>query len=263
MPMPPVPAPPFHWVDAPWGPVLVCAALSPFADHLFSARGLDVPDAQGGAGWGAVGTYLGVADTAVWRLRQVHGVAAHTEGVAPCDGAWPDGDLLATTRDDVALAIRTADCLPILLVDQATGAVAAVHAGWRGTAQGAVMQMVRVLEARFGSRPADLLAAIGPSVGPDAYEVGQDVIDAFTTAFPEHARSGRWWTARADRPGKYLIDLWTATRDQLVLAGVDDTQVHLAGLCTATCAGMFHSYRTHGAASGRMVAAIRRVSAPR
>jgi len=243
--------------------VLVCAALSPFADHLFSARGLDLPGAQDGAGWEDLGTYLGVAGSAVWRLCQVHGVTVHTDGVAPCDGRWPDGDLLATTRDDVALAIRTADCVPILLVDQTTGAVAAVHAGWRGTAQGAARQMVRAMELRFGSQPADLLAAIGPSIGPDVYEVGQVVIDAFTTAFPEQAGGGRWWAARTGQPGKYLIDLWTATRDQLALAGVPETQVLLAGLCTATHAGVFHSYRAHGAASGRMVAAIRRVGAPR
>ena len=100
--------------------------------------------------------WLGVESSHLWRLRQVHGITVHTEAVAPCDGTWPEGDLLATDRHDVALAVRTADCVPILYADPRTGVVAAVHAGWRGTVAGAASRMVEVLAVTFGSRPEDL-----------------------------------------------------------------------------------------------------------
>ncbi|BCS35649.1 multicopper polyphenol oxidase [Luteitalea sp. TBR-22] len=255
----PAPMPPFEWVDTPWGTALQCAALRPYARHVFSARGLDVPHADAGEGWGLLASWIGVATDDVWRLRQVHGVEAHTHGVAPCDGTWPAGDLLATDRHDVALAIRTADCVPLLYADARGGAVAAVHAGWRGTVAGASGRMVEIMRARFGTAPADLVVAIGPCVGPDAYEVGQDVVDAFAATWPAEVARGTWWRAGATA-GKYLLDLWTITRDQLALAGVAPERMHLAGLCTVTHHDVLHSYRVDGAAAGRMVAAIRRRS---
>lgn len=255
----PLPAPmaPFDWIDTPWGAALVCRALPPFARHVFTARGLDVPHANAGSGWAALAAFLGVGESCVWRMRQVHGITAHTEQVSACDDEWPEGDLLATDREDVALSVRTADCVPLLYADARTGAVAAVHAGWRGTVAGASSRMVEVLAARFGSRPSDLVVAIGPSIGPEAYEVGVEVTEAFAAAWPREVARGTWWTAGAS-PGKSLLDLWTITRDQLALAGVRPEHIHLAGLCTATHADVFHSYRRHGAAAGRMVAAIRR-----
>jgi hypothetical protein len=252
----PAPMAPFSWIDTPWGGALQCDALAPLASHVFTARGLDIPHADSGDGWAGLAQYLGVEPDDLWRVRQVHGVTAHTQDVRPCGGAWPEGDLLATDRQSVGLVIRTADCVPILYADQRTGAVAAVHAGWRGSAAGAAPRMVQVLSSRFGSRPEDLVVAIGPSIGPEAYEVGADVIDAFTAAWPDETRRGTWWQpGRAS--GKYWLDLWTATRDQLAAVGVRPERMHLAGLCTATHADVFHSYRVHGAAAGRMAAAIR------
>ena len=255
--MRPAPLSSFEWVDMPWGLALQCVALRPHARHVFSARGLDVPHADAGEGWAPLAQWLGVPTDAVWRLRQVHGVAAHLDAVAPCAGAWPEGDLLATDRADVALAIRTADCVPLLYVDVRTGAVAAVHAGWRGTVAGAAGRIVGLMHDRFGTRPEDLIVAIGPCVGPDVYEVSQEVIDAFAAAWPGEAERGTWWRGRA-MPGKYLLDLWTITQDQLAMAGVGRARMHLAGLCTVTHAAVLHSHRVDGAAAGRMVAAIRR-----
>jgi copper oxidase (laccase) domain-containing protein len=216
----PAPMAPFSWIDTPWGAALQCDALVPLATHLFTARGLDLPHADSGDGWAPLARYLGVEPDHLWRVRQVHGVTAHTQDVRPCDGAWPEGDLLATDRDDVA-----------------------------------------VLSSRFGSRPEDLVIAIGPSIGPEAYEVGPDVIDAFGAAWPDDVRRGTWWQA-APATGKYWLDLWTATRDQLAAAGVRPERLHLAGLCTATHADVFHSYRVHGAAAGGMAAGIRRTPTP-
>jgi YfiH family protein len=223
---------------------------------VFSARGLDVPHADEGPGWQALSDWLGVEASHLWRLRQVHGITAHTESVAACAGTWPEGDLLATSLQDVALAVRTADCVPILYADPQTGAVAAAHAGWRGTVAGAAARMVEVLAGKFGTRPEDLIVAIGPCVGPEAYEVGQAVVDAFATAWPEESARGTWYVARP-MPGKYLLDLWTITRDQLAAARVSPANIHLAGLCTVTHASTLHSYRVEAASAGRMVAAIR------
>ena len=188
---------PFAWFETPWGPALRCEVLEPYARHVFTTRGLDLPHADEGSGWTTLAAWLGVESSHLWRLRQVHGLTVHTEAVAPCDGAWPEGDLLATDRHDVALAVRTADCVPILYADPRTGAVAAVHAGWRGTVAGAASRMVEVLATRFGSRPEDLIAAIGPCVGPESYEVGQEVIDAFAAAWPSAADRGTWWVTRS------------------------------------------------------------------
>ena len=91
-------------------------------------------------------------------MRQVHGTTAHTDDVAPCEGAWPDGDLLATDRTDVALTVRTADCVPLLYADVGTGAVSAVHAGWRGTVAGAAARMVEVMASRGIVEPPDSAA---------------------------------------------------------------------------------------------------------
>ena len=111
-------------------------------------------------------------------------MTVHTDDVGACEGTWPEGDLLATDRSDVALTIRTADCVPLLYADARSGVVAAVHAGWRGTATGASLRMVDALARRFASRPEDLIVAIGPSIGPERYEVSGDVINAFATAWP-------------------------------------------------------------------------------
>ena len=93
MPLP-EPSSPFRWGHAPWGSVLRCDALTPLAAHVFTARGLDLPHADAGAGWAPLAAHLGVSDLRLWRVRQVHGVTAHTADVQPCDGAWPEGDLL-------------------------------------------------------------------------------------------------------------------------------------------------------------------------
>lgn len=253
----PAPMPPFVWFDTPWGQALRCDAIEPYARHVFAARGLELPQADAGTGWAPLATWLGVESPHLWRMRQVHGVVAHTDLAAPCSVGWPEGDLLATDRRDVALAVRTADCVPILYVDARTGVVAAVHAGWRGTAAGAASRMVEVLGSRFASRPDDLIVAIGPCIGPQSYEVGQEVIDAFAATWPEQDARGAWWMPQAV-PGKYRLDLWTITRDQLVAAGVAPAHIHLAGLCTATHHAVLQSYRVEGSAAGRMVAAIRR-----
>ena len=135
---PPDPAAPFAWERAPWGWVLTCAPLARLGRHGFTARDLDpgrgaTPDAA----WAAIAGWLGVPAPSLWRLDQVHGCRALRVDASalPAGEPLPSADAAITTRTDVAVAVKAADCVPILLAHPA-GAVAAVHAGWRGTAQG-------------------------------------------------------------------------------------------------------------------------------
>jgi YfiH family protein len=147
--------------------------------------------------------------------------------------------------------VRVADCVPILLADHHTGAIAAVHAGWKGTAAGAAVIAVRALASRYGTRPENVIAGVGPSIGPCCYEVGSDLAGHFSS----HAEASNWFT----RDAKPHLDLWRATRDQLARAGVPPRQIHVCALCTFDHPALFHSYRRDGNNAGRLVAAIRSV----
>ena len=130
--------------------------------------------------------------------------------------------------------MKTADCIPLLLVDPGHRAVAAVHAGWRGTVAGIARSAVAALGAQFGSRTGDLRAAIGPAIGKCCYEVGPEV------------------AARFGVDGRAHIDLAETVRRQLEAAGVGGQRIYMSGLCTQCRAGEFHSFRRDGAAAGRL-----------
>jgi polyphenol oxidase len=173
---------------------------------------------------------------------QVHGdtvtlVEAETDRRPRCD-------VLITRSPERALMLRFADCTPVLLADPRQKAVAAVHAGWRGTAMRAAGAAVQALRDAFDSRPEDLLAGIGPAIGRCCYTVGQDVVDAF-----------------ADRPGLIAdsrLDLWEANRQALVEAGVPPDQIEVAGICTQCQADRFFSHRANGGVpAGRFAGIIR------
>lgn len=150
-------------------------------------------------------------------------------------GVLGHGDALLENMPGRLVAVKTADCLPILLVDEEHRAVAAVHAGWRGTVQGIVRHAVRRMEHEFGTRPARLHAAIGPGIGECCYEVGPEVAAQFGKGGPAH------------------IDLADANRLQMAEAGIPDGQIYAAQLCTKCGSGDFHSYRRDGERSGRML----------
>jgi YfiH family protein len=144
----------------------------------------------------------------------------------------------------------------LLLADRRTGAVAAAHAGWRGLAARVPDAAVHALAQAFGSRPGDLVAAIGPSISAPRYEVGEDVRERFQHAgFSAQQISG--WFAPADRTGHWYFDGWASARDQLAASGIAPDQIHVAGLCTASWPEVFCSYRRDGKAAGRIAAAIR------
>ena len=162
-------------------------------------------------------------------LRQVH--SAVCVEAAGRSGVLGEGDALVENTPGRAVAVKTADCLPILLADARNRAVAAVHAGWRGTAAHIVEAAVAAMRDRFGTRAADLDAAIGPGIGPCCYEVGPEVAERF------------------GREGRTRLDLAAENRRQLEEAGVP--RIYLAGLCTM-CGPEFHSYRRDRDAAGRM-----------
>lgn len=264
----------FEWVEHDAGPALVCTRLAPLAAHFFTTRPWPLGSAaSSNRSWRAVADAAGV--TRVLRLKQVHGanVVVHRCGDALA-GEPPAADIIVTDDRSVAVAVQAADCVPLLIADPRLGVVAAAHAGWRGLAAGAPRAAAEALATQFNSRPADLIAAIGPSIGACCYEVGDDVRDALQKA--SGRRASQWFSQapmRADdnppfrelRPeaGKWFFDGWAAARDQLVAAGVPREQIHLAGLCTASHAGAFCSYRRDGVSAGRIAGVIRPRKDPR
>ena len=162
-------------------------------------------------------------------------------------GDLGEGDALITSTPGILLVIRTADCLPILIADPVQKAIAAVHAGWRGTAQQILLQAVRAMSDRFGSRPQDLVIAIGPAIGECCYEVGAEVAGQFSNVFPE----------RAEFKAPVRINLAEATIRQLRRNGGNVRQIDSSGLCTRCLKDSFHSYRRDGQAAGRMFSAIK------
>ena len=163
-------------------------------------------------------------------------------------------DVIVSNADGVLAGVKTADCVPILLGDPQTRSFAAVHAGWRGTLATAVIAGVKRLTDEYGAKPEDLRVAVGASAGPCCYEVGSDVIDAFTSRFPDGAK-----LFTPTRPGHALVDLITANRDQLVSVGVLPERIHVLPLCTMCRTDLFFSYRNekklHGKV-GRLMAVI-------
>jgi YfiH family protein len=170
--------------------------------------------------------------------RQVHGAAAtHAtpedagRGTTSEEDALPGTDIVVTSAPDVTLVILVADCVPLALVDPAAHVLAAVHAGWRGTAAGAVGAALRTM-AEQGARPERVVAFVGPAVAPERYQVGAEVRDALATAAA--GRDGLDPTvARADGPGRWLVDLVAANRDQLLAGGVTPERIFECGVTTS------------------------------
>jgi YfiH family protein len=187
---------------------------------------------------------VALADTGrLLLMRQVHGtVVLH----APWDGA-PEADAAVAEEPGLALGVATADCLPVLLVDPARGAVAAAHAGWRGTAAGVVARTVEALLAG-GSRPADLVAGIGPGIGPCCYEVGEELRDAFGPDGEAFFRPGP--------RGRPHLDVRAANVRQLQDAGVRADRIHHVEDCTACRPDLYYSYRRDGKDTGRMISFV-------
>ena len=187
----------------------------------------------------------------ICRSRQVHGNAVHVvdgQLVAEANGRnLPVADGIVTARPGVAAAVVTADCLPILLWAEG-GAVGAVHAGWRGLLSGVIRNAVETMTQRFAAEPGRMLAAIGPAICAEHFEVGQEVAKAF--------REAGLGEAVADRKPRPHVDLRRATVLELQRCGVDAGRIEVIDRCTCCHAEEFHSYRRDGNAAGRQVSMI-------
>ena len=169
-------------------------------------------------------------------------------------------DALVTDVPGVAISVRTADCIPVLLYDPVHKAIAAVHAGWRGTVQHISLKVIDRMRELYGTQASDLLAVIGPGIGPDSFQVGQEVADAFAAAgFPmaEILKDCGPKAPTADNPmaGGLHIDLWRANEWLLQKAGVSEIQV--AGICTYKNNDRYFSARREGTKCGRIINCIR------
>lgn len=266
----PTPDPAFRWSAEPWGHALRCVPLDAVAQHLFTTRQLPLrpsdtvgsPEAAADAAqraWTQAAASVGAGLEQVMRVRQVHGrtVRVLKKGLlSPLDvEARPEADALISNAPDVVLAVQVADCVPILMADGRSGAAAAVHAGWRGTAAGIAAEAIRALQREFGTSPKHLTVAVGPSIGPCCYAVGAEIVDAFRSQGATEAELARWF-ATTDR-GELRLDLWAATLDQIRGAGVPDDQTFVARLCTQSHPDVFDSYRAAGARAGRTAAIVR------
>ena len=215
-------------------------------------------------------------DPQLWprELRQIHSALV-----------WRDprprqaGDGLMTNRSGLRLAIRTADCLPILLADQRLRVVAAVHAGWRGTLARIAERTVGEMRAAYGCRPEDMLAAIGPGIGGCCYEVGPEIVQAFLAQFPQAdaflaapdpdamrmrfpnlfltgTPPGHDYDARWNAESFARLDLKQANFQQLRAAGLGESAIEILPYCTACQPDLFFSYRREGEYAGRHWAVI-------
>lgn len=180
------------------------------------------------------------------RVKQIH---SDKVAVAAAGRELPEhADSIVTREPGEWVGIRTADCVPLLLVDPVQRAVAATHAGWRGTVAEIASRTVETMTLEFGSRPDTLLAAIGPCISQCCFEVGAEVGQRFVQLFPEIENL-------------QYVDLAEANRRQLLQAGLRDASIDVSNLCTACDSAAFHSYRRDRELSGRMVAAIQVVKA--
>ncbi len=208
-------------------------------DELIGEEGWLIPAA--GPPWlrWGFGTRDAVLRNELAQVKQVHG--AHVLEVSRA-GLAGEADALVTREPGLFLGIQTADCLPILMVDLHQRAVAAVHAGWRGTAQGIVGAAVHALEQMYGTKPNDLLVAMGPAIGPCCFEVGAEVAQAFAEYDPELSKV----------TGRYYLDLQAINRWQLGNLGVSSEQILGNEFCTMCGGKRFWSYRKDGAGAGRL-----------
>ena len=243
----------FQWLPASWGYRLQADALESFphgwTTRQLALRGSPAEEAQA---WAEVAAAGGRDSAALVRLRQVHGVVVYRpNGSGPLQDR-PQADAALSSDATILLTVQVADCVPIIFGDASTNTVAVAHAGWRGTAAGIAGATLSAL-ARHRVSVTDVVAAIGPSIGPCCYRVGAELVDAFRDAgWPKETAT--WFEQRAD--GWYL-DLWRANTDQLVQQGVKRDAVHVAALCTACHPEWFFSYRRDGAGTGRMAGYIR------
>ena len=200
---------------------------------------------------------VGLDPDRIVRVRQVHGadvfVAAEGDdgrGARPGQSSHAAiADAIVTDRPGLALMTLHADCLPVLLADPVNRVVATVHSGWRGTVAGIAPATVRVMSERFGSRPDDIVAFLGPGISCESYEVGDEVVDAWRDVGPEHVACYRFG-------GRWRFDVKAASRWTLLQAGLREENIEVSSICTVRDGDRWFSHRGQGGDTGRFAAII-------
>ena len=191
----------------------------------------------------------GSRETPLVTVRQIHsGVSVVAPGGGQATPAEADG--LMTAEPGILLGIQTADCIPVLVADPVRRAVAAFHAGWRGTVAGIVESGVAQMRSEFGSNPGDLIAAIGPGIGPCCYSVGDEVLREFK------ARFGYADNLFQNDESGLRLNLIEANRRQLLSAGLHPYAISVAGGCTGCQSDWLYSHRMSGGHAGRLMSVI-------
>lgn len=218
--------------------------------HAFTTRALSFRGQNVDRDWQTLAHQLATEPDRIVRVSQVHGrrVLVVTPEVPAPPAA--EADAIVCTDPTRAIAVRVADCVPILVADRRHRVIAAIHAGWRGTCAGIAVATVDAIGA-LGIAADDLVAVIGPSMGPCCYQVDDKVRTAFLACTPDAAA----WFAE-DGPGRWKLDLWQANIDQLQMAGMSGNAIEVMRVCTGDDRARCWSYRKDGPEAGRLVAAI-------
>ena len=184
-------------------------------------------------------------------VNQVHGdgiFVIEPQGSYFSSRAELNYDAIVTNRAGLAICIKTADCVPVFLVDKVKQVVAVVHAGWRGTALAICTKVIRLMQNQYGSLPQDILAAIGPSIGKCCYEVDSITADAFGT---QKGKESFLFPAAAKN--KWMLDLPEANCQQILNCGIPETNIESSGYCTMCNQDSFFSHRGSGGVTGRQI----------
>jgi polyphenol oxidase len=157
-------------------------------------------------------------------------------------------DAIVTTRANLAICIKTADCVPVSVVDKVKKVIAVVHAGWRGSALGISAKVIELMQNQYRSQPQDILVAIGPSIGRCCYEIDQATADAF-----RKQNNHELFLQQGKKKDKWMLDLVEANRRQMLEAGVPENNIEVSGFCTTCNQDMFFSHRGSGGITGRQI----------
>jgi YfiH family protein len=201
--------------------------------------------------WDCLATVFAIPVEQFLAVNQVHGdaifiIKPHGSYFSTRDEL--NYDAIVTSRADLAICIKTADCVPVFIVDKIKKVIAVVHAGWKGSALGISAKVIRLMQKQYGCLPQDILAAIGPSIGKCCYEVDQVTADTF-----RKQNNSDLFLQQGKKKDKWILDLAEANRRQILEAGVQESNVDVAGCCTACNQDMFFSHRGSGGITGRQV----------
>lgn len=202
---------------------------------------------------------LGIPLAGLTTAKQIHdgqvkivSEALRGKGSVDYEGAINATDAMVTNVPNISLMILLADCVPILFYEPSKRVIGVAHAGWKGTVRRVARKTVGVFQEHFGCSPHDILAGIGPSIGPCCYEVGQDVISQVEQVFG----TKQDYITNESANGRGYFDLWTANLKELVQAGIPEKNIEMANICTCHHPNLFFSHRREKGRTGRFGAGV-------